>query len=256
MTKVAIAGAAGRMGRRLLALCAEDPELEVVCALEAAGHPLMGQTVERISVTENAIEKFDVLVDFTLPAGTAHWLEAARKCGTAIVIGTTGHSEVQLKAIESAAAAIPILKASNMSLGVNLLFRLAGEVAKALGDAYDIEISETHHRFKVDAPSGTALSLLDAVLEATGRDREKDVVYGRQGETGKRPGEQIGMHSLRLGDTVGQHTVYFSALGETVELRHTAHTRDTFALGALRAAKWIVGKPPGLYHMQDVLFGS
>jgi len=256
MTTLAIAGVAGRMGRRLLALAAQDDELQTVSALEAPGHPKVGQQIEGVTVTDTIADPFDVLIDFTLPDGTIHWLKSALHRNKPIVIGTTGHSEQQLARIRDAAKKIPVLKAMNMSLGVNLLFRLVGQVAKALGDDYDIEIVEAHHRFKVDAPSGTALELLQSILDVTGRDAEKDVVYGRKGQTGQRPARQIGMHSLRGGDTVGEHLVRFGTLGETIELKHTAHTRDTFVNGALRAAKWLPGKKPGLYDMQDVLFGS
>jgi 4-hydroxy-tetrahydrodipicolinate reductase len=197
--------------------------------------------------------EFDVLIEFTRPAGTMHWLEYCLTCRRAIVIGTTGHNREQLDAIERAAAIIPVLKASNMSVAMNLMFRLVAQVAAALGDDYDIEIVESHHRFKADAPSGTAITLRDCIVKATGRDSDRDVVYGRHGDTGQRPPRQIGMHALRVGDTVGDHEVHFGTLGETLTIRHSAHTRDTFALGALRAAAWLAGKPPGRYDMQDVL---
>ncbi len=261
MIRLAIAGAAGRMGSRIIALAAADEQLKVSSALESAGHPSVGKDAGEaaglgsigLAIQDRAEAPFDVLIDFSQPGGTVQWLETCVTRQRPIVIGTTGHSAEQLGQIEAAAKQIPVLKAANMSVGVNLLFKLAGEVASALGDSYDIEIVETHHRFKKDAPSGTAMTLLDSILAATGRDAKKDVVYGRQGETGERPAKQIGMHALRVGDTVGEHEVHFGNLGETVVLKHTAHTRDTFAAGALRAAVWLAEKPAGRYDMHDVL---
>jgi len=194
-----------------------------------------------------------VLIDFSSPAGTAHWLEHCITYRRAIIIGTTGHTPEQLARIEAATSSIPVLKASNMSVGVNLLFKLAAQVAAVLGDDYDVEIVEAHHRFKADAPSGTAITLRDAIIQATGRDPDEDVVYGRHGNTGQRPQRQIGVHALRLGDTVGEHEIHFGNLGETITLKHSAHTRDTFVQGALRAAAWLAGKPAGRYDMHDVL---
>jgi 4-hydroxy-tetrahydrodipicolinate reductase len=259
--RIAIAGAAGRMGRRLYALAHPDDRFDVVVALEATGHPSIGADAgetagvgrTRLPIQERSDTPFDVLVDFSTPAGTIDWLDLCAQRKHAIVIGTTGHSEEQLDTIRRAAARIPVLKAANMSLGVNLLFRLAAQAAKAVGDAYDIEIVETHHRFKKDAPSGTALALLQAVLDATGCDKDHDVVFGRHGQTGQRRKCEIGVHALRIGDTVGEHEVHLGTLGETITLKHTAHTRDTFANGALRAAAWIVGRPPDFYTMFDVL---
>lgn len=261
MVRLAIAGAAGRMGSRLIALAARDTRLDVVAALEMTGDPRIGQDAGEIAgigkshlpLQDRTETEFDVLIDFTRPAGSIHWLEYCLTARRAIVIGTTGHNAEQLKTIESAAKTIPVLKASNMSVAMNLMFRLVGQVARALGEDYDIEISETHHRFKADAPSGTAISLRDSILDATGRSAEQDVIYGRRGDTGQRPPRQIGMHALRVGDTVGEHEVFFGTLGETLTIRHSAHTRDTFVLGALRAAAWLAGKPAGRYDMQDVL---
>lgn len=256
MVNVVFTGAAGRMGRRLIALADEHPELTVVAGIEGPKHPQLGATIGSITVANTLETDFDVIVDFSLPVGTMQWLPRVVEAKKAMVIGTTGHSDEQLAAIQEAAQSVPIVKAGNMSLGVNVLFRLAGQVAQALGSDYDIEIVEHHHRYKVDAPSGTAVGLLQSITDAVGRDPHKDVVHGRQGHTGERPAKQIGMHSLRLGDTVGEHEVHFGTLGETVVLKHSAHTRDTFAGGALRAALWIKDKPAGLYSMQDVLFGD
>ncbi len=254
MLRLAMAGAAGRMGQRIIALAKEDDRFGVLAALEATGHPRIGETIGDLPVQDRTDTAIDVLIDFTLPDGTMHWLEYCLAKEVPMVIGTTGHSSPQVAKIEEAARSIPVLRASNMSVGVNLMFKLAAQMAAALGDDYDIEIVESHHRFKIDAPSGTANSIRDAILDATGRDADKDVIYGRHGETGRRPARQIGMHSLRVGDTVGEHEVHFGTLGETLVLRHAAHTRDTFASGALRAAHWISNKPPGrLYSMLDAL---
>lgn len=260
MVRIAIAGAAGRMGARILALAWADPQLEVAATLEKTGHPATGDDAGEkaglgrigLPIQDRTQTEFDVLIDFTTPDGTLHWLDYCLACQRGIVIGTTGHAPGQLARIEQAAASIPVLKAANMSLGVNVLLKVVAEVAAALGEDYDIEIVEAHHRFKVDAPSGTALALRDSILQATGRDAA-DVIYGRQGQTGKRPPRQIGMHALRIGDVVGEHEVQFGTLGETISIKHSAHTRETFASGSLRAAAWLAGKPAGRYDMQDVL---
>lgn len=264
--RLAIVGAAGRMGRRVVAKAAEDRDLHVVAAIEGAGHADIGRDAGELAgieptgipVGDQCEVEFDVLVDFSLPRGTMLWLAACCRRSRPIVIGTTGHETTDLQCIREASELIPVLKAPNMSVGVNVLLRLAEQLGKVLDPSFDVEIIETHHRFKVDAPSGTALALRDAVSKgrATSGGPEPVVVYGRQGTVGERPAGQIGMHSLRLGDTVGEHTVAFGAMGETVTIGHIAHARDTFATGALRAAKWIVGRRPGFYTMQDVLFGT
>lgn len=261
MVRIAIAGGAGRMGARILALAWADPQFEVAAMLEKTGHPATGDDAGdkaglgriNLPIQDRTETEFDVLIDFSTPEGTLHWIDYCLAYKRGIVIGTTGHTPEQLARIEEASRSIPVLKAANMSLGVNLLLKVVAEVAAALGESYDIEIVESHHRFKMDAPSGTALALRDSILNATGRDAQRDVVYGRQGQTGKRPPRQIGMHALRIGDVVGEHEVQFGTLGETVTVKHSAHTRDTFASGALRAAAWLAGKPAGRYDMQDVL---
>lgn len=261
MVKIAVAGAAGRMGGRILNLAAAQKNIEIVAALETPGHGSIGRDAGEcggmrklnLAVRDRVEQPFDVLIDFTSPDGTMHWLDTCLAAGAGIVVGTTGHSSAQLAAIEQAAARIAVLKAANMSVGVNLLLKVVGQVASALGSDYDIEIAETHHRFKADAPSGTALALRDSIVAATGRDAAADTVHGRHGQTGQRPRGQIGMHALRVGDTVGEHEVHFGCLGESLVFKHSAHTRDTFAAGALRAAAWLAGKPAGRYDMQDVL---
>ncbi len=264
MIKVGIAGAAGRMGRRLGALSFADDQLQIACAMERKGHAdlgkdygqLLGVATLGVTITETPSDDVDTIIDFTTPASTAQWVRAAADGKTAIVIGTTGLGDAEMDLIKKAGKTIPIVQAPNMSVGVNLLFSMLGQIAKSLGDDYDVEISETHHRFKKDAPSGTALGLLKAVCEGLGCDHEKVAVYGRHGLDAERKKGQIGVHALRLGDTVGEHTVSFGTLGETVSISHSAHSRDTFALGALRAVKWLAGKPAGVYTMKDVLFGQ
>jgi 4-hydroxy-tetrahydrodipicolinate reductase len=193
-----------------------------------------------------------VLIDFTSPAATRHWLKVCRDRGIAMLIGTTGLQPQDHAMIDHASADIPILQAPNMSLGVNILFKIAGEVAKLLGDDYDIEVVESHHRFKKDAPSGTALGLADAILNATNKTRDA-LVYDRHGDECLRQHGEVGMHALRIGDEVGRHTAYFAALGERLELTHVATSRDTFVLGALRAAKWLARQKPGRYAIASML---
>jgi 4-hydroxy-tetrahydrodipicolinate reductase len=256
--KIAIAGAAGRMGRRLIALAAADAELAVVAAVESAESAHLGCDAGElagvgrmgIALSAEAEAGFDVMIDFSTVSGTMRALPVCEGGGRGMVIGTTGHSAEQIAAIEKAAQKIPILKAANFSVGVNLLLGVVRDLARALDKRYDVEICETHHRFKKDAPSGTALALKDAIVQGRGGG---DVVFGRSGMTGERPAGQIGMHSLRIGDAVGRHEVSFGGSGETISVIHDAQSRDTFAAGALMAAKWLAKKPPGLYDMQAVL---
>ena len=260
MTKIAITGAAGRMGRRIAALAVESEEFDIVSAMEAPGHDALGRDMGELAgvgtfgilVTAELTDVPDVVIDFSLPEGTLRWLDVSVRRKLAMVIGTTGLTASQQAAMADAAGAIPIVHAANMSVGVNVLLKVVAELAKALGPDYDVEIAETHHRFKKDAPSGTAIALARSICAATGRDYDEAAVMGRSGQCPRRPG-QIGMHALRVGDTVGEHTVQFGNLGETVTVSHSAHTRDTFARGALRAAKWVAGRKPGLYSMHDVL---
>jgi 4-hydroxy-tetrahydrodipicolinate reductase len=264
MADVVVAGAAGRMGNRLVALLQEDKELRLVAALEAPGHPALGRDageaagVGRLAVpitadADAALGQDRILIEFSVPeASLAHARLAARQGGRA-VIGTTGFTPAQREELAAIGRSIAILVAPNMSVGVNVAFRILADMARMLGDDYDVEIVETHHRFKKDAPSGTALRMAEVVAEALGRDLGKVGVYGRQGLPGERTRQEIAVMSLRSGDVVGEHTVAFGALGERLELTHRAHTRDTFGRGALRAARWIRRQPPGLYDMADVL---
>ncbi len=260
MANVAIYGAAGRMGRRLVALAMEDENLTLAAAIDRPDHDLIGQDAgivaaagtANVTISGQLDSKVDALIDFTTPAATRVALNACVQTGSGIVIGTTGLTEDDHAEIDEAAKTIPVMQAPNMSLGVNLLFALVGQVAARLGDDYDIEITEAHHRFKQDAPSGTALGLAESICKATGKSMTDDLVHGRSGEAPRSRGE-IGMHALRYGDEVGDHTVTFGTLGEQIRLSHRATTRDVFARGALRAAAWLKDKPAGRYNMADVL---
>ena len=260
MTRIAIHGAAGRMGRRIAALAIESERFDIVAALDAPGHDCLGRDVGELAgvgtfgvpVTDRLTDAPDVLIDFSLPEGTMAVLPECRDRGVAMVIGTTGLTDSQRAEVADSAGRVAVVHAANYSVGVNVLLRAVADVAKALGPDYDIEIAEAHHRFKQDAPSGTAIALARGICDATGRDYDASAIFGRSGRQPRQPGE-IGIHALRVGDTVGEHSVQFGSLGETVTLSHSAHTRDTFARGALRAAEWVAGKPPGLYDMQDVL---
>ncbi len=265
MLKVAIVGAAGRMGRTLVeavqqnsstmqvsvaTVLADDPALGVDIGLLAVGASIGVQTV---SILEQQQPDFDVLIDFTSPEATMNHLAFCRGNKKAMVIGTTGLSVDQQQAIEAAAADIPIVFAPNMSVGVNLCLKLLEEAARVLGDEVDIEITEAHHRYKKDAPSGTALKMGAVIADTLGRDLDKCAVYGREGVSEERDRSTIGFSTIRAGDIVGDHTVTFAGLGERVEITHKASSRMTFASGAVRAAQWIAGKECGLYSMRDVL---
>lgn len=263
MTAVAVHGAAGRMGRALVNACLEHPDLVLAAAFEHTGHALLGQDAAAlcgmptagVAVTDAAglPGSFDVLVDFTRPDASLAALTLCRAQGRAVVIGTTGFDAAGRAAIDAAGTDIPIVYAPNMSVGVNVCFALLATAARALGEGFDVEIIEAHHRHKVDAPSGTALRMGEIVARATGRTLEQDAVYGRDRHTGARPARQIGFATVRGGDVVGDHTVLFAGEGERVEITHRASSRENFARGALRAAAWVVDRPAGVYDMQDVL---
>jgi 4-hydroxy-tetrahydrodipicolinate reductase len=264
MTRIAITGAAGRMGRHLIEACHGHEGLQVSVALEHPKSSLLGSDagelagVGRLGVAvgadlEAARNDFDVLIDFTRPEVTLANLATCRAAGRAMVIGTTGFSAEQKLEIAAAAADIPIVFAPNMSVGVNLCLKLLDMAARVLGEDYDIEVIEAHHRHKVDAPSGTALAMGEVVASALGRDLNACAVYGREGITGEREPGTIGFETIRAGDIVGDHTVLFAGTGERVEITHKASSRMTFARGAARAAAWLRSRSAGLYDMQDVL---
>lgn len=263
-TAIAIHGAAGRMGRQLLTAVAENATAKLTEAFESAGNPCVGQDASLlfggdalgVAVTDTVLPEanaFNVVVDFTAPAATLALLNALDDSDKAIVIGTTGFDDAGLAELKQHATRRPIVFASNYSVGVTLSLQLLADAAKALGDDYDVEITEAHHRHKVDAPSGTALSMGHAVADALGRDLKTDAVYGREGITGERDSKTIGFTTVRAGDIIGDHTVLFAGNGERLEITHRAVDRMTFARGAIRAACWLNGQAPGLYDMRHVL---
>jgi len=265
VVRIVVAGAAGRMGSTIIRVIKETDGVELAGAVESEGHPFIGKDAGEvagigrtgISIVGKVHEALhgpgDVLIDFTSPSGTLVNLQYAAERGVGAVVGTTGFSEEEYKKIQGLSRRIPCVVSPNMSTGVNLLFRLVREVAEVLGDDYDVEIIEAHHRHKKDAPSGTAMKIGRIIAEALGRDLDKVGKYGRFGITGERDRKEIGIQAIRAGDIVGDHTVLFAGPGERIEITHRAHSRECFARGAVRAAKWVVNKKPGLYDMLDVL---
>lgn len=263
-TRIGITGAAGRMGRTLIEAISMAEGMTLAAAIEQPTSTLLGADsgeltgqgrngVPVVGSLADVLDGIDVLIDFSVPAATLANLALCAERGVAMVIGTTGFTPEQQVAIENAANRTPICKSSNFSTGVNLCFKLLDMAARVLGDDVDIEVYEAHHRHKIDAPSGTALSMGKVVADALGRDLDKVAVYGRGGQTGARPRNTIGFATVRAGDIVGDHTVIFAADGERVEITHKASSRMSFARGAVRAAGWLSGQAPGLYDMQDVL---
>jgi 4-hydroxy-tetrahydrodipicolinate reductase len=264
VVELVVAGAAGRMGGRVIALARGAADLRVTGAFERLGHPTLGRDAGEVAGAGHLgvpigpdpvplLVQGRVLVEFTAPEPTLEHLRLAANRGAGAVVGTTGLQAAQVDEVRRLAARVPIMLSPNMSVGVNLAFRVLGTMARALGDDYDVEITEIHHRMKKDAPSGTAAKMAEVIAEALGRRIEDAGVYGRHGLVGERTTKEIGVHALRGGDVVGEHTVVFSTAGERLELTHRAHSRDTFAHGALRAARFVATAPPGLYSMLDVL---
>ena len=249
--RVAIAGASGRMGRALLEAAVATEGVQVAAALDIVSGR-WGNLPIGTDVAE-AVRGADVLIDFTRPEGTLAHVRACRQARRGIVIGTTGFTPAQIEEIRAASAEIPIVMAPNMSVGVNVSLKLVELASRALGPDYDIEVFEMHHKLKVDAPSGTALKLGEVAAKARGASLDKDGVFARHGATGERKEGSIGFSVARGGDIVGDHTVFFAGPGERVEITHRASSRATYAQGAMRAAKFLSGKPPGLYDMADVL---
>lgn len=235
MIKLGIAGVCGRMGRRIFELASYDKDFEIALALERKGIPQIGKELGKLKISSSSDGLFlvDVFIDFTTPEGTETNLDYVARYKKAAVIGTTGLNEAQLKKVEEVSAVVPVLFSPNMSIGVNVLFTVLPEITKRLGPDYSIEIVEAHHKAKKDAPSGTAKKFAQILTEITKK--------------------EIPTHAIRLGDIVGDHTIIFCGNSERIEIKHQAHSRDLFALGALKAAKWVFGKPAGLYSMQDVL---
>jgi len=266
MTRIGVAGAGGRMGRTIIQAIAQSGDrqdgVRVGAAWEQPDNSLIGADAGELAgvgkldvdvMAQPQFEDFDVLIDFTHPVPALQHLQLCRQAGKRMVIGTTGFDAEGKSAIESAAQHIPVMFASNMSVGVNLCFKLLEVAAKALGDSVDIEVIEAHHRNKVDAPSGTALSMGEVIAKTLNRDLDRDGVFERYGQTGVRPENSIGFATVRAGDIVGEHTVLFASEGERIEITHKASSRMTFAAGAVRAAKWLADQPAGLYDMTDVL---
>jgi 4-hydroxy-tetrahydrodipicolinate reductase len=263
MIKVAVTGAAGRMGKTLVEAVNQAEGTALSAAIERAGSSVVGADagevagVGRLDVSiVDAMEKapaFDVLIDFTRPEVTLANLAVCRERGSAMVIGTTGFSDEEKQQITAAAQTIGVVFAPNMSVGVNLCLKLLEMAAKVMGDYTDIEVIEAHHRHKIDAPSGTALRMGEVVAQTLGRDLKECAVYGREGNTGERERKTIGFETIRAGDIVGEHTVMFADIGERVEITHKASSRMTFASGAVRAAQWLMKQKAGLFDMQDVL---
>ncbi|MDW7976628.1 MAG: 4-hydroxy-tetrahydrodipicolinate reductase [Leptospiraceae bacterium] len=263
MIKIGISGALGRMGRTIGELALKDQDFSILLALERENHPSLNsdygetllQSPKQVYVTsspEPGIQNTEVIIDFSNPENTIKLLPLCEKYQKAMVIGTTGFQKEQLEVIQESSKKIPILLSPNMSLGVNLLFHLVELTAKVLKKQFEVEIMEIHHSKKKDSPSGTAVKLKDIILQEHGWDESK-TIYGRKGMIGERPSDEVGIHALRGGDVVGEHTVFFFGEGERIEITHRATSRVIFAKGALFAAKWIYQKPPGFYTMKDAL---
>ncbi len=263
-TRVAVCGAAGRMGKTILEVCRETDQVEIGAAIEFSGSSMLGVDAGDqagigkvgVNITDDitsVADKFDVLIDFTLASSVPHNVEKCISVGRNMVIGTTGLDDSQKQIILKASEKIAIVFAPNMSIGVNVCFKLLELASRVVGEDADIEIIEAHHREKKDAPSGTSLRMGEVIANALGRDLKKCAIYGREGITGPRDRNTIGFETIRAGDIVGEHTVMFATSGERIEISHKATSRKTFAAGAVRAAQWVSGKDKGLFDMQDVL---
>jgi len=266
MIKAVVTGAAGRMGSRIINVLSSSEGIRLAAAVERKGHSLIktdactaaGLPASSVLVLisddlAGSVKAGDVMIDFTNPEASMEHIKVCSEQSRPIVIGSTGFTNDQMAEIKKYVQKIPCVLSPNMSIGVNLCFKILGEIAKTIGEDYDMEIVESHHRLKKDAPSGTAMKMAQVLADAVNRNLNEVGVYARKGMIGERTKKEIGIQTLRGGDIVGEHTVMFAGKGERIELTHRAHSRDTFAAGAVRAAKWIVGKKPGLYDMQDVL---
>ena len=262
--QVIVTGAGGRMGGRIISLLKESSALMLSGAVERPDHPVLGRDAGEVAgcgrlhvpITdqiEKVIDNAKVIIDFSVPSTALGYLKIASEKKCALVIGTTGFSKEETKQISASAKRIPCVFSPNMSVGVNRMFKLIADLAKQAGSEYDLEITEAHHRYKKDAPSGTALKLAQILAQALGLDLASAAVYTRHGMTGERKPSTIGIQSIRAGDIIGEHTVIFGGLGERLEIKHIAQSRDTFARGAIKAAQWVVHQKPGLYDMMDVL---
>ncbi len=264
MIKVIVAGVGGRMGGRIAQLVQEAPDLELTAAFERPDHPWVGKDLGQClgwgpmgktvaAHLQEVIAAGEVVIDFTFHRASIDHLRTGAEWGKAMVVGSTGFTTEEMQEIETLCRRLPCVLAPNMSVGVNVLFKVVGDLARILGEDFDIEIVEAHHKLKKDAPSGTAMKLAQILAQARSWDLEQAAVYQRKGIIGERRVEEIGIQTLRAGDIIGEHTVLFGGLGERIEVVHRAHNRDTFARGALRAARWVISRGPGIYDMQDVL---
>jgi 4-hydroxy-tetrahydrodipicolinate reductase len=264
MVKTIVTGAGGRMGARIIQLIRESTDLDLVGAVEQKGHPAVGKDVGEVlgvgkiglAVSDDLASLLDlgeVVIDFTFHSASMDHLRIAVPKKKAMVIGSTGFTAEEMETIRGMAQSLPMVVAPNMSVGVNVLFKVVRDVAQTLGEGFDIEILEVHHKMKKDAPSGTAMKLAQVLAQARSQNLDDVAVYERKGIIGERKPEEIGIQTFRAGDIIGEHTVLFGGMGERLEITHRAHNRDTFARGALRAARWIVRQNNGLYDMQDVL---
>ena len=262
--KAAVVGAAGRMGQRIINLIAQTEGIELRGAIERPDHPLLGKEIEvytglnkfPVKLTDDLkkiLPEIDVVIDFSEAKNTLLNIEAINIEKKAAVIGTTGFSPTEAEELKRKLKGIPCVFSPNMSIGVNLMFKVIGYIAQILKDDFEVEIIEAHHRMKKDAPSGTAVRLAEIIAKSLDRDLNRVGIYGRKGIIGERKTQEIGIHAVRAGDIVGEHTVLFAGFGERIEVIHRAHSRDTFARGAVKAALWIVDQPPGIYGMEDVL---
>jgi 4-hydroxy-tetrahydrodipicolinate reductase len=264
MVKAIVAGCAGRMGGRIINLIHQTDDISLAAGLERSDHPCVGQDVGEVAgigklgiqvagSLKDVIGKGDVIIDFTYHVASVRHLRIAAEHSRPMVIGTTGFIQEEMEEIKKLSERVPCVLTPNMSAGINLMFKMVQEIAAVLGDDFDVEIIEAHHRFKKDSPSGTALKLAQILAKSLNRKLDDVAIYGRKGMIGERKSQEIGIQAIRAGDIVGEHTVIFGGIGERIEFTHRAHSRDCFGKGALRAARWIVNQENGLYDMQDVL---
>lgn len=256
MIKIGIAGAAGKMGSTIASLCAKENDLKITLLTEINGHKSIGTESFSCKITDNLkdnVQNIDAFIDFTTPDATLSALQILKQTKKPIVIGTTGFKDNELKEIKDTSTILPIVLSSNYSIGINVMLKLLKEAVKVMKDDYDIDIVESHHRMKKDAPSGTALTLAKTIMEEKKLDFEKNTVYSRQGRDNERPRDQLGIFAVRGGGVIGEHTVIMASMGDKIEIKHTAFSRETFAAGAIKAVKFVINQKPGLYSMQDVL---
>lgn len=256
MIRTGVSGTAGRMGGIIASLVEKDKDMQLTLGLEAKGNRFIGSDICGCIVSDDLkkdVNKVDVFIDFSTPQSTLEIVKILAEAGKPAVIGTTGMNEMEISFIKASAENIPIVFSSNFSVGVNVMWKIVKDAVLAMKDNYDIDIVESHHRMKKDAPSGTAMTTAKVIMDAKGLEMEKNIVYGRSGRDNDRPRDQLGVLALRGGGVIGEHTVILADMGDKLEIKHTAFSRETFAAGAIKAAKFLIGKKPGLYSMSDVL---